>query len=635
MAIGVKAGRMMFQRGTKAQWEASNLVLLDGELAIEADTTKIKIGDGKHKYVDLPYIEIGEIRVADLSEEDIKKITGRKGEKGDPLRFEDLNPEQKKELKGEPFRFTDLTEEQKKELKGEKGEPGTNGVKGDDGVSPTVKIIEENNGNRVTFTDKEGEKSIFIKNGEAGEAGKFDINSLSEEEKKIFKTELVNDLTTGGVDKALSAEQGKVLFQSVDKGKDLIAKALVDKNVQASKDESFGDLANKIKDIRASGGGYGVGDIIEPTKVEPITRDNYRYKFEDTIESTDGCIRFNQYGNAYANCIGAITKYSRSGNEAIADYYISDNISSWKIRFDSNNSIYITTNNSLTHKYDDRGVEVWSYGELQLHDILNIDYKNNAYIQDSDDENTITKISLNGEILWKLKGYKDCLVDYRGNLYTICNNAIRKFDTDSKLIWDNKIQGCARLLAIDSDNSLYVQKDGKIIKVNGDGDLVWENEVFRTPIFGFIARDGNLYFRVGPKNRTHKIIKYSNEGTKLLEITEITGRDTLVDTDSCVYAKNNNILEKYSKDGTKLWEIKDIGSYILGYDDCVYTWSDKTVTKYNKEGEAIANISRIGNISDIKVDKFGNLYKYNESQQLFSRYKLIKEKDVTGYKVIA
>lgn len=587
MAIGVKAGRMMFQRGTKAQWEASNLVLLDGELAIEADTTKIKIGDGKHKYVDLPYIEIGEIRVADLSEEDIKKITGRKGEKGDPLRFEDLNPEQKKELKGEPFRYEDFTPDQLAKLK--------------------------------------------------GEPGKFDINSLSEEEKKIFKTELVNDLTTGGVDKALSAEQGKVLFQSVDKGKDLIAKALVDKNVQASKDESFGDLANKIKEIKGStsGGGYGVGDIIDPTKVEPITRDNYRYKFEDTIESADGCIRFNQYGNAYANCIGIITKYSRSGNEAIADYYISDNISSWKIRFDSNNSIYITTNNSLTRKYDDRGVEVWSYGELQRHDILNIDYKNNAYIQDSDDENTITKISLNGEILWKLKGYKDCLVDYRGNLYTICNNAIRKFDTDSKLIWDNKIQGCARLLAIDSDNSLYVQKDGKIIKVNGDGDLVWENEVFRTPIFGFIARDGNLYFRVGPKNRTHKIIKYSNEGTKLLEITEITGRDTLVDTDSCVYAKNNNILEKYSKDGTKLWEIKDIGSYILGYDDCVYTWSDKTVTKYNKEGEAIANISRIGNISDIKVDKFGNLYKYNESQQLFSRYKLIKEKDVTGYKVIA
>lgn len=98
MAIGVKAGRIMFQRGTKAQWESSNLVLLDGELAIEADTTKIKIGDGKHKYIDLPYIEIGNISVSDLSEEDIEKVRGPKGEKGDPLTYDDLNEEQKKDL---------------------------------------------------------------------------------------------------------------------------------------------------------------------------------------------------------------------------------------------------------------------------------------------------------------------------------------------------------------------------------------------------------------------------------------------------------------------------------------------------------------------------------------------------------
>lgn len=84
MAIGVKSGRIMFQRGTKAEWEASKLILLDGELAIESDTTKIKIGDGKSKYIDLPYISIGDIKVSELTEEDIAKITGPKGEKGDP-----------------------------------------------------------------------------------------------------------------------------------------------------------------------------------------------------------------------------------------------------------------------------------------------------------------------------------------------------------------------------------------------------------------------------------------------------------------------------------------------------------------------------------------------------------------------
>lgn len=125
MAIGVKSGRIMFQRGTKAEWENSKLILLDGELAVESDTSKIKIGDGKSKYIDLPYIEIGNIRVSDLSEEDIKKVTGPKGEKGDPMTFEDLNPEQKKELKGEKG---------DRGPKGATGERGPVGPKGSDGV---------------------------------------------------------------------------------------------------------------------------------------------------------------------------------------------------------------------------------------------------------------------------------------------------------------------------------------------------------------------------------------------------------------------------------------------------------------------------------------------------------------------
>ncbi|KXA11134.1 collagen-like protein [Finegoldia magna] len=134
MAIGVKSGRIMFQRGTKAEWENSKLILLDGELAIESDTSKIKIGDGKSKYIDLQYIEIGNIRVSDLSEEDIKKVTGPKGEKGDPMTFEDLNPEQKKELKGEKG---------DRGLKGATGDRGPTGPKGADGVVTFESLSKE------------------------------------------------------------------------------------------------------------------------------------------------------------------------------------------------------------------------------------------------------------------------------------------------------------------------------------------------------------------------------------------------------------------------------------------------------------------------------------------------------------
>lgn len=63
MATGIVQGRFQFQDGSKEELEASDLILLKGEIALETDeegTTRIKRGDGKTKYVDLPYITIGE-----------------------------------------------------------------------------------------------------------------------------------------------------------------------------------------------------------------------------------------------------------------------------------------------------------------------------------------------------------------------------------------------------------------------------------------------------------------------------------------------------------------------------------------------------------------------------------------------
>lgn len=124
MSIGVKTGRFKFQRGTKKEREGSNLILLDGELAIEADTRKIKIGDGKSEYSELPYISIGQIDATSLDEDVLKLISGPKGKDGKDLTFDDLTADQKAELKGEKgqdgtVEFDELTEEQKESLKGE------------------------------------------------------------------------------------------------------------------------------------------------------------------------------------------------------------------------------------------------------------------------------------------------------------------------------------------------------------------------------------------------------------------------------------------------------------------------------------------------------------------------------------
>ena len=118
MALGMVNGRFQFQRATKNEWEDANIVLLDGELALESDTTKIKAGDGKTPYVDLPYITIGSVAFSEISEEDKKALVGPKGE---PFRYEDFTQKQLDQLKGEDGKdgilsITDISEEQKKEF---------------------------------------------------------------------------------------------------------------------------------------------------------------------------------------------------------------------------------------------------------------------------------------------------------------------------------------------------------------------------------------------------------------------------------------------------------------------------------------------------------------------------------------
>lgn len=124
--------------------------------------------------------------------------------------------------------------------KGEKGEKGDTGPKGDstttssitksgltttvkftdgksmqieDGMSVNVsssKILDDGN-TEITFSDG---KKVIVKKGKDGSV-KFD--ELTEEQKKSLQVDVVDDLTTGGSNKALSAEQGKNLLNIIAK----------------------------------------------------------------------------------------------------------------------------------------------------------------------------------------------------------------------------------------------------------------------------------------------------------------------------------------------------------------------------------------------------------------------------------
>lgn len=56
MAIHYVNARQKQKIATSEEWQTSNSVLLSGELGIESDTRKIKVGDGYTKYSYLPFL---------------------------------------------------------------------------------------------------------------------------------------------------------------------------------------------------------------------------------------------------------------------------------------------------------------------------------------------------------------------------------------------------------------------------------------------------------------------------------------------------------------------------------------------------------------------------------------------------
>ena len=109
---------------------------------------ELATGENKMSVINIYVNDENKVNVKDDAQ--IIKI---KGDKGDPMRYEDLTPEQKAELKGpkgDALRYEDLTEEQKAELKGPKGDAlrfedlteeqkaELKGQKGEDGVSASA-----------------------------------------------------------------------------------------------------------------------------------------------------------------------------------------------------------------------------------------------------------------------------------------------------------------------------------------------------------------------------------------------------------------------------------------------------------------------------------------------------------------
>lgn len=138
--------RVQHKRMSSSDWANSPLVLLDGELGVESDTGKVKVGNGRDRFSALQY------------------LTGPKGDRGERgeqgpkgadgvMRFEELTTQQRESLKGAqgpvgPAGPIGLTGPQ-----GVQGPPGPAGAPGPRGSNgePGQNIINQNGGQPLKY----------------------------------------------------------------------------------------------------------------------------------------------------------------------------------------------------------------------------------------------------------------------------------------------------------------------------------------------------------------------------------------------------------------------------------------------------------------------------------------------------
>lgn len=86
--------RVQHKRMSASDWASSTLVLLDGELGVESDTGKVKVGNGRDRFSALQYL------TGPKGDRGERGETGPRGADG-VVTFESLSTEQRNSLKGE------------------------------------------------------------------------------------------------------------------------------------------------------------------------------------------------------------------------------------------------------------------------------------------------------------------------------------------------------------------------------------------------------------------------------------------------------------------------------------------------------------------------------------------------------
>lgn len=126
--------RVQHKRMSASDWASSTLVLLDGELGVESDTGRVKVGNGRDRFSALQYL------TGPKGDRGERGETGPRGADG-VMRFENLTTQQREELKGA---------QGIQGARGPAGPAGPAGARGADGA-PGQNIINQNGGQALKY----------------------------------------------------------------------------------------------------------------------------------------------------------------------------------------------------------------------------------------------------------------------------------------------------------------------------------------------------------------------------------------------------------------------------------------------------------------------------------------------------
>lgn len=402
-------------------------------------------------------------------------------------------------------------------------------------------------------------------------------------QQKLNKTDVINDLTTGGADKALSAEQGKTLFMYADNGKKSIADAIVGKGVSATKSDDFNTLADKISKIKT---GYGVGEEVSVEEVKTFhpyeNESDYEVRYKKLVAEKNGKDTI-EPGDPISFAVD-INKNVRVGTSKGVLYTLGEFLDYCYIAYgfkpimalstDPSSRVYKALNGStkifqsLTGATGSEGETVSYYRTADVGQGPIKAMAAKYYYVYCGVGNKVVEINNSFKKSWEFTGHaaqvNAIAVDKDWNVYSGgADKKVFKISGKGEKIWEFTLHTAAvNALAVDDDGYLYSGgADCTIYKISPDGKKVWERKTNNAITAIAIAPEGGvmvgttgstLYtFEADGAPREKEEMTYKDENGRAIQDGNVV--DIVVANDASIFmvTKKEKVIYKMKYGGYK------------------------------------------------------------------------------------